>query len=75
MYLEAKPQQKMLYIPDTMVDWPWPREINPHYEEVSAKSTAWIYTFCNSIKSFDLKKVIKKTDPCRHTVVPFNLPY
>ena len=72
MDLEAKPEQKILRIPDTMVDWPWPREINPHYEEISANSAAWICKFGTSIKSFDLKKVMKKTDACRHTVVSSN---
>ncbi|KAH8101904.1 terpenoid synthase [Cristinia sonorae] len=35
----------VLYLPETMVDWPWPRAINPHYEEVKAASNAWFYSF------------------------------
>ena len=36
---------QMLYLPDTMANWPWTREINPHYEEVSAESNAWFHNF------------------------------
>lgn len=28
---------KMIYLPDTMVNWPWPRAINPHFEDVKAE--------------------------------------
>ncbi|KZT21453.1 terpenoid synthase [Neolentinus lepideus HHB14362 ss-1] len=36
---------KMLYLPKTMSNWPWPRKINLHYEEVSAESNAWFHGF------------------------------
>ncbi|SJL16467.1 uncharacterized protein ARMOST_19993 [Armillaria ostoyae] len=32
-------------IPDTLTYWPWPRRINPHYEEVKAASEAWFRSF------------------------------
>ncbi|KAK0476350.1 hypothetical protein IW261DRAFT_1642056, partial [Armillaria novae-zelandiae] len=32
-------------IPNTPVYWPWPRVINPHYEEVKAASEAWFRSF------------------------------
>ncbi|KAK0214397.1 terpenoid synthase [Armillaria fumosa] len=32
-------------IPDTLAYWPWPRTINPHYEEVKAASEAWFRSF------------------------------
>ena len=35
----------MLHIPDTLADWPWPRSLNPHYEEVSEQSTEWLRSF------------------------------
>ena len=38
-------QQKMLYLPDTMADWPWPRAINPHYKEIGAESDSWFKEF------------------------------
>ena len=38
-------QVQMLYLPDTMANWPWPREFNPHYEEVKAESDAWFESF------------------------------
>jgi len=30
----------MIYLPDTMANWPWPRAINPHVEEVKAEVDA-----------------------------------
>ncbi|KAI0737821.1 terpenoid synthase [Daedaleopsis nitida] len=32
-------------IPDLLRNWPWPRKINPLYEEVSEESNAWLRTF------------------------------
>jgi len=39
-------------IPDLLPNWPWPRRINPHYEEAKAEATAWIEKF----KTFDAKE-------------------
>jgi hypothetical protein len=33
--MDAHP--KMIYLPDTMINWPWPRAINPHFEDVKAE--------------------------------------
>ncbi|KAG2136537.1 terpenoid synthase [Suillus bovinus] len=33
-------RQKMIYLPDIMINWPWPRTINPHYEDVKAEVDA-----------------------------------
>ncbi|KAI8996452.1 terpenoid synthase [Trametes punicea] len=38
-------------LPDTMANWPWPRRVNPFYEEVSAESSKWLRSF----KAFDEK--------------------
>ncbi|KZT01823.1 terpenoid synthase [Laetiporus sulphureus 93-53] len=35
----------MLHLPETMAAWPWPRRINPCYEEVAAESSAWLRSF------------------------------
>ena len=32
--------EKMIYIPDTMANWPWPRAINPHFEAVKLEVDA-----------------------------------
>ncbi|SJL11821.1 uncharacterized protein ARMOST_15232 [Armillaria ostoyae] len=32
-------------IANTLTYWPWPRRINPHYEEVKAESEAWFQSF------------------------------
>ncbi|EPE04338.1 terpenoid synthase [Ophiostoma piceae UAMH 11346] len=36
---------KMLHIPDTLADWPWPRFPNPHYDEVAEQSREWLRSF------------------------------
>ncbi|KAF7339113.1 Terpene cyclase [Mycena venus] len=41
----------MIYLPETMSRWPWLRALNPHYEEVSAASKAWLH----SLRPFNLK--------------------
>jgi hypothetical protein len=33
--MDARP--KMIYLPDTMTNWPWHRTINPHFEDVKAE--------------------------------------
>jgi len=38
-------RQTTLYLPETMVNWPWPRAINPHYEEIKAASNSWFEGF------------------------------
>ena len=35
----------MFRLPRIHQDWPWPRQINPHYEEIKGKSLAWCLTF------------------------------
>ncbi|KAG2118311.1 isoprenoid synthase domain-containing protein [Suillus clintonianus] len=32
--------QKMIYLPDIMINWPWPRAINPHFEDVKIEADA-----------------------------------
>ncbi|KAG1793408.1 terpenoid synthase [Suillus plorans] len=41
--MDARP--KTIYLPDTMVNWPWPRTINPHYEDVKAEVDASFHDF------------------------------
>jgi len=55
-------EQLMLYIPDVMKDWPWPRQINPLYEEISATSKAWIYTFGDFVTNPRWRKMIEDLD-------------
>ncbi|KAG1780020.1 terpenoid synthase [Suillus placidus] len=33
--MDARP--RVIYLPDTMANWPWPRVMNPHYEAVKAE--------------------------------------
>jgi hypothetical protein len=37
--------QKMIHLPETLIRWPWPRLINPHFDEVNAESSAWFRSF------------------------------
>jgi hypothetical protein len=34
-----------IHIPDTLAYFPWPRTLNPHFEECKAESDAWIQSF------------------------------
>ena len=46
MSLEPQAQDEyVLYIPDFLQNWPWPRAINPYYEEVTRESDAWFKSF------------------------------
>ncbi|KAG2155762.1 terpenoid synthase [Suillus clintonianus] len=36
--MDARP--KTIYLPDTMITWPWPRAINPHFEDMKAEVDA-----------------------------------
>ncbi|TCD62382.1 terpene cyclase [Steccherinum ochraceum] len=53
----STPKLPILHLPDTLADWPWPRSINPHYQEVKEESTAWFHAFealsPQSQKAFD----------------------
>nr|8H72_A Chain A, Delta(6)-protoilludene synthase K435DRAFT_659367 [Dendrothele bispora CBS 962.96]8H72_B Chain B, Delta(6)-protoilludene synthase K435DRAFT_659367 [Dendrothele bispora CBS 962.96] len=39
------------FIPDTLANWPWPRALNPAYEQCKADSAAW----CEKYKAFSPK--------------------
>ncbi|KAG1873561.1 isoprenoid synthase domain-containing protein [Suillus subalutaceus] len=41
--METRP--KVIYLPDTMTDWPWPHAINPHFEAVKIEADAWVHSF------------------------------
>ena len=32
-------------LPKILQDWPWPRQINPLYEEIKGRSLAWLLNF------------------------------
>ncbi|KAJ6483063.1 hypothetical protein DFH09DRAFT_949916 [Mycena vulgaris] len=32
-------------LPDTLSSWPWPRQVNPHHEEVARESAEWVQSF------------------------------
>ena len=34
--------ERIIYVPDTMATWPWPRKFNTLYDEVEAESIAWL---------------------------------
>lgn len=38
-------ETKFIYLPDVIINWPWKRAINSHYEEVKIESNAWFETF------------------------------
>ncbi|KAG1848510.1 terpenoid synthase [Suillus subalutaceus] len=54
---------KMIYLPDTMIDWPWPRTINPHFEDVKAEVDASFRNF--KTLSLELQEGFDKCDSAR----------
>ncbi|KAI0089632.1 terpenoid synthase [Irpex rosettiformis] len=42
---DRQAQPEMLYLPETMQSWPWPRAVNCYHEQVSRESNAWIVSF------------------------------
>ncbi|KAJ7186375.1 isoprenoid synthase domain-containing protein [Mycena filopes] len=49
-----------IYLPDTLGKWPWSRQINPHYQEVSTESSTWLHSLkpftAQSQRAFDKGK-------------------
>ncbi len=41
----------VFHLPDPLRNWPWPRRINPFYEECKTESQEW----CESFKAFSPK--------------------
>ncbi|KAG1830853.1 terpenoid synthase [Suillus variegatus] len=56
--MDARP--KTIYLPDTMVNWPWPRTVNPHYEDVKAEIDASFRDF--KALSPELQEAFDKCD-------------
>lgn len=52
MTCSDRPQ--MFYLPNTMANWPWPRRINPFFEEVKAEVDEWFRSF-NALSPKSLK--------------------
>jgi hypothetical protein len=38
-------EEKIVYLPETMKNWPWKRCINPNYEEMKNASNLWLSGF------------------------------
>jgi hypothetical protein len=49
--LHLELSMSIIALPDALSSWPWPRRINPSYDEVKAEADAWIH----SMKAFDAK--------------------
>lgn len=45
---------KMFYLPNTMANWPWPRRINPFFEQVKVEADEWFRSF-NALSPKSLK--------------------
>ncbi|KAG2065418.1 terpenoid synthase [Suillus decipiens] len=41
--MDAHP--RTIYLPDTMINWAWPRAINPHFEDVKVEVDTWFRDF------------------------------
>ncbi|KAG1830863.1 terpenoid synthase [Suillus variegatus] len=65
--MDARP--KTIYLPDTMVNWPWPRTINPHYEDVKAEVDASFRDF--KALSPELQEAFDKCDNARLSALAY----
>lgn len=52
---------KVVYLPDTLINWPWLRTINPHFEDVKAEVDASIRGF--KALSPESRAAFSKCDP------------
>ena len=53
-------EDKIVYVPDTMSDWPWPAKLNPLCDEVEAESIAWLTSLkLHTPESFDAHNEIR----------------
>lgn len=48
-FIMVRTRPTYIYLPDTAAGWPFPRTVNPYYEETKAESEAWI----SSLYPFD----------------------
>ena len=57
-------------LPDIVAQWPWPRMLNPHYQEAKAESAQWLRDFkaldAKAQRSFDLCDFCKYYSLLRH---------
>ncbi|KAG1747555.1 isoprenoid synthase domain-containing protein [Suillus lakei] len=58
--MDAHPR---IYLSDTMTSWPWPRAINPHFEDVKAEVDASFYEF--KALSPKTREAYDRCDPAR----------
>ena len=61
LQMASDTQKLSFYIPETMTDWPWERQMNPHYEEAKVASDAWL----KSLKPFS-KASQRAFDKCNN---------
>jgi len=40
-----QPVETLIHIPDVLRNWPWPRDLNPYFEQCRAESDGWIRSF------------------------------
>jgi hypothetical protein len=53
---------QVIRIPDVLARWPWPRAVNPHYEECKRESSAWIESFAKHAFGPRIQKAFKLCD-------------
>lgn len=67
-FIMVRTRPTYIYLPDTAAGWPFPRTVNPYYEETKAESEAWI----SSLYPFDAY-VQKKFNACDFSEPSFSL--
>ncbi|KIK17354.1 hypothetical protein PISMIDRAFT_111694 [Pisolithus microcarpus 441] len=61
----------MFYLPNTMANWPWPRRINPFFEQVKVEADEWFRSF-NALSPKSLK-AFEKCDFAEHLRIACDL--
>jgi len=71
--MDAHAKTMMFYLPDTMVNWPWPRAINPHFEDVKIEVDAAFRDF--KALCHESQEAFDKCDFARLTALAYpNVP-
>jgi hypothetical protein len=59
----SSPATSVLYLPDTLKDWPWKRAINPHYQEILVECEAWFSKFMPSLDELHIADINALAQP------------
>ncbi|KAF8676198.1 hypothetical protein AX14_004978, partial [Amanita brunnescens Koide BX004] len=67
----SSPATSVLYLPDTLKDWPWKRAINPHYQEILVECEAWFSKFMPSLDELHIADINALAQPALFAALSF----